>query len=409
MTSFRLLRSPARLVLLAAALGALAACSRTPEGTASGAEKKSPASASLFGHLSSMASAGKIPFYMGTAVEDHAQQGIYLAALDARTGAFTAPRKVAETPGPATFLALSPDGNTLYATIESDPGQVGTYRIAADGSLAELNRLPTGGAAPCQLSLDASGRHLFVANYTGSAAVFALGADGALAERTAFLPLTGSGPDAARQEGPHAHGFYASPDGRFALLCDLGTDEVRLYRFDTEHGTVTPQQPPSGKVPPGAGPRHLAFGPSGRFAYVTNEMGRSLTTFAWDGGLGTLTPLRTVPTVPAGTPADGVTASELAFDSAGRFLYVSNRGHDSVAVFAVAADGTLGPPLDIPAGVNFPRHFAIDPSGQWLVTEGQKDGRMASFRIDRQTGGLTLVGTAPTIPVPTCVVFRPGR
>lgn len=354
-----------------------------------------------------MAAAGRIPFYIGTAVEDPAQQGIYLADLDARTGAFTPPRRVAQTPGPATFLALSPDGHTLYAAIESDPGQVGAYRIAADGSLAELNRLPTGGAAPCQLSVAADGRHLFVANYTGSAAIFSLGIDGALAERTAFLPLTGSGPDAARQKGPHAHGFYPSPDGRFALLCDLGTDEVRVYHFDAEHGTVTPQ--PSGKVPPGAGPRHLAFGPGNRFAYVTNEMGRSLTSFAWDGGLGTLTPLRTVPTVPPGTPAEGVTASELACDRAGRFLYVSNRGHDSIAIFALAADGTLGAPVDVPAGVNFPRHFAIDPSGRWLVAEGQKDGRLAAFRIDSASGGLSQVATAPTVPVPTCVVFRPQR
>lgn len=340
--------------------------------------------------------------YLGT-YSGPQSQGIYRCTLDERSGQLSVPVLVAEAKNPS-FLALGPNGRTLYAVCEAQGSAVGAWSIGADGKLSALGRQLTGGAGGCHVSVDAGGKTVLVANYgDGSVAAFALRADGSLGERTAFIQHTGSGPNLRRQEKPHAHAIYVDEASRFAYSCDLGTDQVLIYRFDGDKGSLVPADPPSASVPPGAGPRHLAFHPAG-FVYVNNEMGLSVTAFKREPSTGALTAIQTIPTLPEGTATEGVSTAEIWVHPTGRWLYVSNRGRDTITVFGIGAGGRLTWTAETPTPKE-PRGFGLSPDGRWLVVGGQKNNQVGAFRIDSQSGKLTPSGHAVEVGAPVCVVF----
>jgi len=362
-----------------------------------------PLALSLLLGLSAV-SAETIDFYIGTYTKPGGSKGIQRGSLDLATGALKLEGLAAEAKNPS-FLAVHPNGKFLYAAVEGGGGAVGAFAIEKDGALRHLNDDSTKGAGNCHVFVDASGKNVLAANYGGgSIASLPIRADGSVGPATGFVQHTGQSVNPKRQSAPHAHSIYANGD--FVYACDLGTDDVFVYRFDATKGTLVPNSPPSGKVPPGSGPRHLAFHPKGGFAYVNNEMTSAVTAFAHDAKKGTLTALQTLSTLPdsAADAAKNSTA-EIFCHPSGRFLYVSNRGHDSIAVFAIGADGKLTSVQHAPAKVKTPRGFALSPDGNWLVAAGQASDSLASHRIDPATGKLTPAAEVAGVGAPVCVVF----
>ncbi|NWG13527.1 MAG: lactonase family protein, partial [Acidobacteria bacterium] len=293
------------------------------------------------------APAGDSFVYIGT-YTSRGSEGIYLCRLDGRTGAMTAPGLAAKTPNPS-FLAIHPTGRFLYAVSEISSfegrktGAVSAFvRDPKTGALSLLNTISSGGPGPCHVSIDRTGRLLLVANYGGgSIAALPIREDGSLQEASAFVQHSGSSVNPKRQERPHAHSINPSPDNRFAVVADLGLDQVLVYRLDPVKGSLIPNEPPFARVNPGAGPRHFAFHPGGEFAYVINEIQSTVTALAWDPKVGILREIQTLTTLPAVLVENNSTA-EIQVHASGRFLYGSNRGHDSIAVFAIdPAKGTL--------------------------------------------------------------------
>jgi len=332
-------------------------------------------------------------------------KGIYRSTLHGETGHLSAPELVAEASNPS-FLALSPNGRYLYAAIEADGGAVGAWAIGADGELTALNQQSSVGTGACHVWVDATGRNVLVANYgDGSIACLPVREDGSLGACATFVQHTGSGPDLSRQDKPHAHAIYTDPTNAFVYACDLGTDEVKIYRFDAARGTLVPNEPAAGKVPPGAGPRHFALHPDG-FAYANNEMGLSVTVFKRDSATGALTEIETVPTLPDGLVTANMSTAEMFLHPSGQWLYVSNRGPDTITVFRVATDGTLTT-VDHVATPAEPRGFGISPDGRWLVVGGQNDDNIAVLKIDPHTGGLQTTGQTEQVGAPVCVLFAP--
>ena len=340
-------------------------------------------------------------------------QGIYAFRFNDSTGVLTPLGLKAETPSPS-FLAVGGSGRVLYAVNEVDEykgakaGSVTSFAVdAATGGLTALGVESTGGAAPCHVQCDKTGKFVAVANYTGgNIAMFPVGPDGRLAASSALLSGTGSGPNKARQQGPHAHQVVFDPTNHFLLEADLGIDRILVYRFDQASGRLTPNDPPSGAVTPGSGPRHLSFHPNGRFVFVINELSSTITSFAWDGDKGSLRSLGTLSTLPAGHTGENSTA-EIAVHPNGRFLYGSNRGHDSLGVFSVAADGTLALVEHEPTRGKTPRNFTIDPTGKWLIAANQATGTLAVFAVDQKTGALSPSGPLASVGSPVCVLFWP--
>jgi 6-phosphogluconolactonase len=348
------------------------------------------------------------PFYIGTYTNHNSSRGIYQGTIDSVTGALgpIAPAAAASDP---SFLALSPHGDALYAADETPgSGWVEAFQRSGKGGLTELNREPAGGIGTCHVSVDPSGRDVLVANYnSGSIACFRLLPGGAIGARTALISYKGSGPNLARQAAPHAHSIYTSPDGAYVYACDLGTDHVWIFKFDAEAGTLQAVVPPAAEVPPGSGPRHLVFAHHGRDVYVANEMGNSVTFFIRDPHTGKLTRQQTVSTMPTGQPVANTTTAEIVLHPGGQWLYASNRGSDTVSVFAVASSGRLKFIQTIAANVKVPRSIAIDPTGHWIITAGQNDGRLAVLKIDPQTGQLSSTANTAQVPSPVCVLFEP--
>ena len=356
--------------------------------------------------LGSHALAEICPFYIGTLTDHSAGRGIYLGCIDTATGKLGALTLAAGAKNP-NFLALSPDRQFLFAALSDT---VGSFQVRSDGALKPLNERPSGGGGPCHVSFDGTGRHVFVANYDGgNIASFAVGPEGLIGERTALIQFAGSGPDPRRQTKSYAHSAYVDPQNKFVYSCDLGSDSVWIFKFRAGQGALASLDPPAAKVPPGSGPRHLAFHPGGKFVYVVNEMGVSVTVFARDAAGGALTALETVPTLPAGTPTQGVTAAEICCHPSGKWLYVSNRGSDTISVFAIASNGRLTLRQNTSSVAKFPRSFAIDPTGQWLITAGQQDNRIAVLKIDQATGRLTATDQSAAVGVPVCVLFVPKK
>ena len=266
------------------------------------------------------------------------------------------------------------------------------------------------GAGPCHVLVDKTGKNLLVANYgSGSVASFPMKSDGSLSEASAFIQHKGSSVDKARQEGPHAHSVNLSADNRFVIVTDLGLDQALVYRFDAAKGSLTPNDPPFAKLNPGAGPRHFAFDPKGNYAYVINEIQSTVTAFHYDRAHGAFHELQTISTLPKDFKGRSSTA-ELAVDRNGKFLYGSNRGHDSIAVFAIdPAKGTLTTVENTPTQGKTPRNFALDPTGGYLFAANQGTNNIVLFRIDQSTGRLTPAGEKVDVPSPVCVVFAPAR
>lgn len=340
------------------------------------------------------------PFYIGTYTDPGESLGIYVCELDQATGALGPVRLAAKANNPG-FVAFSPDKRFLYAIDESAQGSVSAFRRTPDGTLEPLNSQPAGGGT-CHVSVAPDGRHVFVANYGGgSAACLPVNPKGELEPASDVVTFSGSGPNARRQEKPHGHGVTS--DGRFVYVCDLGTDKV--WSFTLEEGKLVPTSPAAGQTPPGAGPRHLALHPNGRFAYVTNELDCTTTVFGIASGV--LSPLETVPAA-AGPLAPGSTTSEIVIHPSGKFLYVSIRTQDAIAGYRIGDDGHLTLLENVPCGVRTPRGMDIDPSGRWLVVAGQDDNRLVPLAIDPDSGRLTATPHTAKAPRPICIAF-PGR
>ncbi|MFD7156852.1 lactonase family protein [Kribbella sp. NPDC059898] len=305
---------------------------------------------------------------------------------------------VAATIADPSFLVRSADGRFLYATNEEQDGKVAAFAIGADGGLELLNQQPTNGAHPCHLDIDPSGQYLLSANYTsGSVAIHPIAADGSLGEATQYLQREGSGPNADRQEGPHAHQIAFDVEGTYVFDVDLGSDTVYS-------STLTPdgqlEEVDRLHIHPGAGPRHLVFHPAGGAAYVINELDSTLTVCSYANGK--LQTVQTASTRPADSPGENYPA-ELLISSDGRFLYGSNRGDNTVAVFAVADDGlSVELVQTISSGGNWPRHLAFSNDGTVLYAANEQSDQIATFTID--DGRLTAQGEPVSWPRPVCIL-----
>jgi len=352
--------------------------------------------------------------YVGTYTGKESK-GIYMLRLDLAKDTLGDPELVAETRNP-TFLALHPTGRFLYAVGEigdfggKRTGAISAFAIEASGKLTLLNQQPSGGPGPCHVSVDRQGRNVLAANYTGgSACVIPLADDGKLKTPTCVVQHEGKGANPRRQAGPHAHSINLDPAGRFAFVADLGLDKVMIYRLDAAAGTLTPNDPPAGLVAPGSGPRHFAFHPCGKFAYVINELASTITAFTYDLNSGRLDEIQTVTTLPEGFNGNNTTA-EVQVHPSGRFVYGSNRGHDSIAIFAVdPASGKLTAVGHESTQGKTPRNFGIDPTGRYLLAANQGTNNLVLFRIDAATGKLTATGATATVGSPVCVKFASIR
>jgi 6-phosphogluconolactonase len=351
--------------------------------------------------------------YVGTYTGEKSQ-GIYAFRFDASTGALTPLGLAAETRNPS-FLALHPNGRFLYAVNEVDDadgeksGSVSAFAIDREtGRLTLLNAQSSRGAHPCYLVVDRAGRHVLVANYSGgNLAVLPIQTDGRLAPASQVVQHRGSSVNTRRQKGPHAHSIDLDAANAFAVSADLGADRLFVYKYDAEAGRLTPGLMPAVAAEPGAGPRHFAFHPNGRFGFAINELSSTLTAYAWDAGRGALRLIATVPALPAGYRGESWTA-EVLVHPGGRFVYGSNRGHDSIAVFRVNPEtGHLTLVEHESTRGRTPRHFAIHPGGGWLVAANQRSDTLAVFRIDERTGRLSPSGGLAKAGSPVCVVFVP--
>jgi 6-phosphogluconolactonase len=338
------------------------------------------------------------------------QEGIRVFEMDLATGALTAKGGAKGVANPS-FLAVHPNGRFLYAVGEAAlPGKKGGAVAAfaldpATGALTLLNLESSVGNGPCHIVVDKAGKNALVANYGGgSIAALPIGEDGRLKPHSAFVQHTGSSVNPGRQKEPHAHSINLDPANRFAFCADLGLDKVMVYRFDGAKGTLEANDPAFGTVAPGSGPRHFAFHPSGRYAYVINEMLSTLTAFTYDAAKGSLTELQTLPTLPH--EVKGNSTAEVVVSPDGRFVYGSNRGHDTIATFEVdAATGKLTAKGHAPILGKTPRNFAIDPTGDWLLAAGQGSNSVQVFRRNASTGALEPTPHRVEVPKPVCVRY----
>jgi 6-phosphogluconolactonase len=353
---------------------------------------------------------GQYLAYVGTYTTKTSSKGIYAFRFDTATGQLSSIGVAAETPDPS-WVAVHPNGKYAYAANEAGKAStVSAFAVdAKSGKLTLLNQMPALGEDPCYLSFDKTGKYLLVANYSsGTVAVFPIFADGRLGEHTALAKDQGAtGPNKERQEAPHAHWIETTMRNHFVYVADLGLDRVLIYRFDAAKGSLTAGEPPdsfSAMLNPGAGPRHVAFGPGGKFMYVLGELQSAVTVFANDAQE-TYRSVQQISTLPKGLSGRN-DAAEITVHPNGRFLYTSNRGHDSIAIFAIdPAKGTLTFVAHVLTGGKEPRHFAIDPSGKYLLAENQFSNNIVVFKIDAATGGLTPTGQVAEVPSPVDLTF----
>lgn len=344
-------------------------------------------------------------------------KGIYVSRMDA-AGKLTEPKLAATTASP-TFLATDPQRHFLYAANEignyqgQHAGSVTAYAIdAATGNLTELNQQSSGGDGPCHVSVDATGKTVMVANYNGgSVESLPVHADGSLGAPASFIQHTGSSVNPGRQAGPHGHCIIADPSNRFALTCDLGLDKVLIYQLDAATAKLTPSDPPFATVKPGAGPRHLAFSPNGKFVYVIDELDCTLTVFTYDASHGTLAQIQSLSTLPAGEAMrPNYSCAEVVVHPSGKFLYGSNRGHNTIALFRIDADtGKLTLVEHTSTAGEKPRNFNLDPSGRFLIAANQDSGNVVAFTVNPDTGHLTPTGQQLQIGSPVAVLFVPVK
>ncbi len=346
--------------------------------------------------------------------------GLAVFAFDAASGALGARREVGGIDNPS-YLAIDAAGCTLYAASEVygwHEGVVTAWRIdAATGALAYINQQPTRGSITAHVGFDRSGRWLLAANYrmgedgvrpAQALVVFPIEADGGLGPPTASVAHAGHGPNAARQEGPHPHCALASPDNRHILVADLGIDRIMVWCFDGATGALAPAAHPGVALAPGSGPRHMVFDAAGRFLHVINELASTVTTLAWDGAHGTLTPIATVATLPPDWHGENH-CSDVQLSPDGRFLYGANRGHDSIAIFAVdQASGRLAPAGHHPTQGRTPRQFTLTPDGRFLLIANQNADALVVLARDPASGALSDSGHRGAIGTPMCVKLAPA-
>jgi 6-phosphogluconolactonase len=350
--------------------------------------------------------------YVGTYTGEKSK-GIYVVRMDTTTGGLSPPELAAEVEKPS-FLTIHPNKQFLYAVSEvsetdgKKSGAVTAFSIdRAGGKLTRLNHQPSGGRGPCFVGIDQTGRCVVVANY-GGGTVSSLPVDlqsGELRRAGSVIQHEGSSAHPKRQEGPHAHSIFFDPSNRYALAVDLGIDKVMIYRADLERGTLSANNPPAGKLSPRSGPRHLAFHPNGRCVYVINELGNTITAFTWDAQRGAMEEIQTISTLPEGFSGESYTA-EIVVHPAGKFVYGSNRGHDSIAVFKVdEGTGKLTAAGHTSTQGHWPRNFNIDPGGRFLVAANERSHNLVVYQIDQVNGALSATGSSVEIGSPACVKF----
>ncbi|MGA8029661.1 MAG: lactonase family protein [Bryobacteraceae bacterium] len=340
-------------------------------------------------------------------------KGIHGYRFDTATANLESIGLVGQVVNPS-FLATDREFRFLYAVSELE-GKVngGVAAFAIDrktGSLKLLNTASSAGEAPCHLAVDHTTKMLVVANYgTGSVPVFPIERDGRLGEMSALMTAQGSSVNRQRQEGPHAHEAVISADNHFLYVPDLGLDQIRIYRLDPSNAKLVPNNPAFIKADPGSGPRHMAFSPNGKFAYVVHELKSVITVFSHDASSGNLNPIQTVSTLPEGFSKENAPA-EIEVDRGGKFLYASNRGPGTIAVFSIDhGNGTLRQIQVVETGGTFPRGFQIDPSGQFLFSGDQKSNQFVLFRVDQKSGHLTLTDRRFDVPSPVAFQFVPAK
>jgi 6-phosphogluconolactonase len=356
----------------------------------------------------------KLWVYVGTYTGKNSK-GIYRFEMDPADGKLSNRELVAETTNP-TFLDVTPNHRFLCAVSEvSDfkdkkTGALSSYALdPKTGALTFINQQPTGGGGPCHVIFDKEGKHVLAANYGGgSTCVLPIGDDGKLGEATAFVQHKGSSVNKQRQEGPHAHFAGLDAAERFAFVCDLGLDKVLIFKYDAKKGTLTENDPPSVSVKGGAGPRHLAFHPNGKFAYINNELDMTVTAVSYDAEKGAMKVLQTLSTLPKDAKGEGYSTAEVEVHPSGKFLYVSNRGQNSIAIFTIdEKTGELTAAGHQAKGIKTPRNFAIDPTGTYMIVANQDSDSLIVFRIDPKTGELTPTGSPVEVGAPVCVKMIP--
>jgi 6-phosphogluconolactonase len=358
----------------------------------------------LLSTLVPIAMAKKSLLYIAT--QDPAKMGITVAEFDSDTGALSAPKLIMETRDPAHFT-LSADGKRLYMCNTGTPGGVSAFAVRdkKTGALELLNYKESKGRGPSYVSVDQTGHYVLDANYGGGyIEIYSLAADGSLDRQTAFVQHEGSSVH-ARQDKPYAHWIRTDPTNRFAVVADLGMDKIMVYRFDAKTGKVMPNDPGFAKLTGGSGPRHLAFHPNGKWLYAVQELSNEVVAFKWDAQKGELTQFQQVKTLPADFTAQS-TAAEIAIRRDGKFLYTSNRGHDSLVVYSIdERSGELTLQQRVPSRGKVPRYFTFDPTEKWLVVSNQEGGNVTVFSVDRNSGELKAVGEPVVLARPMAVVF----
>ncbi len=340
--------------------------------------------------------------YFGTYTGEKSK-GIYVSRFDASSGKLQAPVLAAEIVSPS-YLAPHPNGRFLYAVSEERDGSASAFSIdQATGKLTLLNKVSSRGRGPCYAKVDKTGETVLVANYSsGSFAVLPIEADGRLREASAVIQDSGKSSNPSRQEGPHAHSLNPSPDNHFAIGADLGLDKLFVFKFEATSGSLT--QGTAWQDAPGSGPRHFAFHPKGKFAFVTNEISSTVVALAFDPRKGELRELQTMSTLPADFKGENTTA-DVQVHPSGKFLYDSNRGADSIAIFKIGGNGTLTAVDNTSTQGKTPRGFGIDPTGSFLIAANQKSDSIVVFRIDKSTGRLKATGQTLEVGSPVCVKF----
>ncbi|MEI8139278.1 MAG: lactonase family protein [bacterium] len=350
--------------------------------------------------------AQSIDVYFGTYTKPNSAEGIYHATFYLKTGRLSAPDLSCVTPSP-TFIEIHPNSKFLYAVSERDPGAVSSFKIESESKKLKLiNKAATGGKGPCHLCISRDGRTLLVANYGGgSVASIPINNDGSLSEAVSVIQHTGSSVNHQRQQEPHVHSVNLSPDSRFAYVADLGIDKIMIYTLEAQFSRMLSGEPAEIKIKPGAGPRHLSFDPAGKFAYLINELDNTIIVFAHEAKSGNLAEIQTIPTLPKGYSGTSICA-EVRVHPNGKFLYGSNRGHDSIAIYNIhPKNGTLTLIGFQNTGIKTPRNFNIDPTGQFCLVANQDANTVIVFRINQETGMLEPTTEVIKIGTPVCVRF----
>ncbi len=343
--------------------------------------------------------------YVGTYTHE-TSEGIYAFRFDASTGEMSPPELVSSIESPS-FLTIHPNRRFLYAVSETKDGSVTAFSFDQKSpQLTKLNTVSAHGDLPCHLNVDKTGSTLAIANYsTGNVVSYPIKSDGSLQEAASIMQHEGTGFNPRQQPGPLAHSADFSPDNRFLLVSDKGLDRIYIYAFDPADSSLEPNDPPFAEVKPGSGPRHFVFHPTGRYGYVINELASTVTAFSYDASGGVLDELQTIPALPEDYSEPSY-AAEIAIHPSGRFLYGSNRGHDSIAVFSVNADtGALDSVEYASTGGSTPRNFAIDPTGRYLLAANQQSDTVVLYQIDSETGRLTPTGDSLAVDAPVCLQF----